>query len=63
MKKVCLALVLLGVVCPVVVAQTPIARLGQPQDMTGTCLFLLSDAASWVSGQIVAVDGGHTVRP
>jgi len=45
------------------VAQTPISRLGQPQDMTGTCLFLLSDAASWVSGQIVAVDGGHTVRP
>lgn len=45
------------------VAQTPISRLGQPEDMTGACLFLLSDAASWVSGQIFAVDGGQSVRP
>lgn len=45
------------------VAQTPISRLGQPEDMTGACLFLLSDAASWVSGQILAVDGGQSVRP
>jgi len=44
------------------VAQTPISRLGQPTDMTGACLFLLSDEASWVSGQILAVDGGQTVR-
>lgn len=45
------------------VAQTPISRLGQPADMTGMCLFLLSDAASWVSGQIFAVDGGQSIRP
>jgi 3-oxoacyl-[acyl-carrier protein] reductase len=45
------------------VAQTPISRLGQPEDMTGACLVLLSDAASWVSGQIFAVDGGQSVRP
>jgi NAD(P)-dependent dehydrogenase (short-subunit alcohol dehydrogenase family) len=44
------------------VAQTPISRLGQPQDMANACLFLLSDAASWVSGQILAVDGGQIVR-
>jgi len=44
------------------VAQTPISRLGQPSDMAGACLFLLSDAASWVSGQILAVDGGQIVR-
>lgn len=44
------------------VAQTPISRLGQPSDMADACLFLLSDAASWVSGQILAVDGGQIVR-
>lgn len=44
------------------VAQTPISRLGQPADMAEACLFLLSDAASWISGQILAVDGGQIVR-
>lgn len=44
------------------VAQIPISRLGTPQDMAGACLFLLSDAAAWVSGQILAVDGGQIVR-
>lgn len=44
------------------VAQTPISRLGQPRDMADACLFLLSDAASWISGQILAVDGGQIIR-
>ncbi len=37
-------------------------RLGQPQDMVGACLFLLSDEASWVTGQIINVDGGQVFR-
>jgi 3-oxoacyl-[acyl-carrier protein] reductase len=37
-------------------------RLGQPRDMVGACLFLLSDEASWVTGQIVNVDGGQVFR-
>jgi len=37
-------------------------RLGQPDDMAQACLFLLSDASSWVTGQILAVDGGQIVR-
>jgi NAD(P)-dependent dehydrogenase (short-subunit alcohol dehydrogenase family) len=37
-------------------------RMGQPGDMVGACLFLLSDEASWITGQIIAVDGGQTFR-
>jgi NAD(P)-dependent dehydrogenase (short-subunit alcohol dehydrogenase family) len=40
-----------------------IKRMGQPEDMVGACLFLLSDDAAWVTGQIIAVDGGQTFRP
>ena len=39
-----------------------IKRMGQPEDMVGACLFLLSEEASWVTGQIVAVDGGQVFR-
>lgn len=39
-----------------------IKRMGQPEDMVGACVFLLSDEASWVTGQILAVDGGQTFR-
>jgi 3-oxoacyl-[acyl-carrier protein] reductase len=45
------------------VAQLPLSRLGQPADMVEACLFLLSDAASWVTGQVVNVDGGQIMRP
>ncbi len=37
-------------------------RMGQPEDMVGACLFLLSDDAAWLTGQIIAVDGGQTFR-
>ncbi|MEV7015972.1 SDR family oxidoreductase [Streptomyces sp. NPDC093991] len=37
-------------------------RMGQPADPAGLLLFLLSDAASWVTGQVIAVDGGSVVR-
>jgi NAD(P)-dependent dehydrogenase (short-subunit alcohol dehydrogenase family) len=39
-----------------------IKRMGQTSDMVGACLFLLSDESSWVTGQILAVDGGQTFR-
>ncbi|MCP4005124.1 MAG: SDR family oxidoreductase [bacterium] len=45
------------------VAQLPISRLGQPEDMLQTVLFLLSDAASWITGQVLNVDGGQIMRP
>ena len=37
-------------------------RMGQVEDMVGACLFLLSDDAGWITGQILAVDGGQTFR-
>ena len=39
-----------------------IKRLGTPGDLVGACLFLLSDEASWMTGQIVNVDGGQIFR-
>ncbi|MEO3783677.1 SDR family oxidoreductase [Actinocorallia sp. B10E7] len=39
-----------------------IKRMGTPQDHVGLLHFLLSDEASWVTAQIIAVDGGHIVR-
>jgi 3-oxoacyl-[acyl-carrier protein] reductase len=45
------------------VAQLPLARIGTPSDHVPTLLFLLSDAAAWVTGQIVNVDGGQVMRP
>ena len=44
------------------VAQLALKRLGQPEDMVGACLFLLSDDAAWLTGQITPVDGGQVVR-
>jgi NAD(P)-dependent dehydrogenase (short-subunit alcohol dehydrogenase family) len=45
------------------VSSFPLARLGQPEDMVGTALYLCSDASKWVTGQIIAVDGGQIIRP
>lgn len=39
-----------------------IKRIGTPRDHVGALHFLLSDEASWVTAQILAVDGGHIVR-
>lgn len=36
----------------------PLGRIGETSDIAGVSLFLLSDAASWITGQILSVDGG-----
>ncbi|WP_067686465.1 SDR family oxidoreductase [Nocardia jejuensis] len=44
------------------VSRIPIKRMGTPEDLVGACLYLLSDEASWVTAQILAVDGGQIIR-
>ncbi|ORB84221.1 short-chain dehydrogenase [Mycobacterium kansasii] len=44
------------------VNQLPLSRMGTPEDLVGMCLFLLSDQASWITGQIFNVDGGQVIR-
>jgi NAD(P)-dependent dehydrogenase (short-subunit alcohol dehydrogenase family) len=39
-----------------------IKRLGTPADLAPAVLFLLSDEARWLTGQVVSVDGGQLVR-
>ena len=44
-------------------AATPLGRVGHPEDMAAATLFLLSDAADYITGVELPVDGGYLVRP
>ena len=37
----------------------PVGRFGLPEDMIGATVFLLSDAAKYITGQMITVDGGY----
>lgn len=41
--------------------QTPVGRIGTPEDVAALALFLASDAASFITGQCIGVDGGFAV--
>ena len=56
-------LIVPDVILKQLLAQMPLRRMGIPADLVGTCLFLLSDASAWITGQVINVDGGQIMRP
>jgi NAD(P)-dependent dehydrogenase (short-subunit alcohol dehydrogenase family) len=43
--------------------RSPLGRVGEPDDMAGISVFLASRASAFVTGQVIAVDGGLSTRP
>jgi NAD(P)-dependent dehydrogenase (short-subunit alcohol dehydrogenase family) len=42
-----------------VAATTPLNRIGSPEDIGAAIAFIVSDAASWMTGETIAIDGGQ----
>lgn len=42
-------------------SRTPLRRIGRPEEIAGVALFLASDLASYITGQVIVADGGDTV--
>jgi NAD(P)-dependent dehydrogenase (short-subunit alcohol dehydrogenase family) len=41
-----------------VVSSNPMGRIGEPDEIAGAVVFLVSDAASYVNGEVIVIDGG-----
>ncbi len=42
-----------------ILQRTPMGRYGRPSEVVGAAVFLASDAASFITGQTIAIDGGY----
>jgi NAD(P)-dependent dehydrogenase (short-subunit alcohol dehydrogenase family) len=42
-------------------SRTPMARPAEPEEMVGAIIYLASEASSYVTGQVIAIDGGTTI--
>jgi len=42
-------------------AEIPLGRIGKPEDIADTIIFLASDQARWLTGQVIKVSGGHAI--
>jgi NAD(P)-dependent dehydrogenase (short-subunit alcohol dehydrogenase family) len=49
-----------GVITSCLNPQTPLRRMGAPEDVAALADFLVSDDASYINGQVIAVDGGYS---
>jgi NAD(P)-dependent dehydrogenase (short-subunit alcohol dehydrogenase family) len=47
----------------VVAEEYPLKRLGEPSDIAAACMFLATDASSWITGQTIVCDGGGLIIP
>ena len=45
-----------------VISKTPLARWGQPHELGGGAVFLMSEAGSFVNGQVLSIDGGMSIQ-
>jgi len=43
-----------------IVGRIPLGRVGETDDIAGPAIFLCSDAAAFITGQVLAIDGGLT---
>jgi NAD(P)-dependent dehydrogenase (short-subunit alcohol dehydrogenase family) len=44
------------------VQNTPLPRLGEPEDVAQLARFLIGPESAWITGQVIEVDGGHSLR-
>ncbi len=52
----------LGPIRPIIAAQTPMLRLGEPDDIAWAAVYLASDEAKFVTGQVLSPNGGWTMN-
>jgi len=43
-------------------AQMPISRVGAVEDVAGLCRYLIGPESTWLTGQVIGIDGGHSLR-
>ncbi len=46
----------------IVMGMTPLGQIGHPGELAPVVLFLASEGASYITGQVIAIDGGRTAQ-